>query len=388
MTEGGPQPEIAEVVPRKVRLVVRVAWWCVCLVVLLVGMAGLGALVVYDHVMSEGMPLAEVEVVIPEGATGSTVAEILAEQGLVEHPALFRAAARLDGTGSTPLESLRGVMSGRRAEAKTIQQGTYRLYRGESPLQLLHAIYRGPERPKMPDAFKVTVPEGLTIHQMAALFDDPEAFVRAAHDPDLIARLALDVPSLEGFLMPNTYFFDKKPTEREVVERMLAQFLEDWNALTRTVPAARDADMLEVVTVASLIEEEAKVDEERPVVASVLYNRVAKGMTLDMDSTLQYALGKYGQRMLDVDKEVESPYNTYKYPGLPPGPISSPGLRCIRAALAPAETDYLFFVSNADGRTHTFSATLAEHNAAVARFRTEIRQQRRELQQRQQQGQP
>lgn len=385
MTQEPTQPQLAEVVPRKVRIVGRLFWWGACLLISIVGLSGLAALVVYDHVMSDGMPLSEIEVVIPEGATGSTVADLLAEKHLVDHPVLFRVAARLDGTGTTPLQSLRSVMAGHRAETKSIQQGTYMLYKGESPLQLLHAIYRGPQRPEMPDAFKVTVPEGLTIHQMAALFDDPEAFIRAAHDPELVARLALNVPSLEGFLMPNTYFFDKKPTERDVVERMLDQFLDDWKQLTQEYPQAGAADMLEVVTVASLIEEEAKVEEERPLVASVLYNRVHNNMTLDMDSTLQYALGKYGQRMLDADKEVESPYNTYKYTGLPPGPISSPGVRCIRAALDPADSDYLFFVSNADGRTHTFSETIGEHNAAVARFRKEIREQRRELQQ---QGQP
>ena len=385
MTSEVTQPQLAEVVPKKVRLVVRLFWWAVCILLAAGGLLGLGMLVVYDHVMSDGMPLAEVDVVIPEGATGSTVAQLLTDQGLIEHSALFRLAIRLDGTGTKPIESFRGILQGRRAEARTIQQGTYTLYQGDSPLQLLHAIYQGPRRPKMPDAFKVTVPEGLTIHQMAELFDNAEAFIRAAHDPDLIARLALNVASLEGFLMPNTYFFDKKPTEREVVERMLQQFLDDWNRLRLELPEARDADVLEVVTLASLIEEEARADEERPLVASVLHNRIEKKMALDMDSTLQYALGKYGQRMLDADKAIDSPYNTYKYPGLPPGPISSPGLRCIRAALTPAKSDYLFFVSNADGKTHTFSETIAEHNAAVARFRTEIRGQRRDLQQRQNQ---
>lgn len=386
MTADAPQPQLAEVVPRKVRLVVRLLWWGLCAVTFILGIGALAALVTFDHVMSDGMPLEEMEVTIPEGATGSEIADILVQHGLIEYPALFRLAARLDGTGATPLASLRGIVQGRRAQTRTIQQGDYTLYKGHSPLQLLHAMYEGPQRPKMPDAFKVTIPEGLTIHQMAELFDDAEAFARAAHDPDLIARLALDVPSLEGFLMPNTYFFDKKPAERDVVERMVHQFLEDWNTLSLEHPEARHADLLKVVTVASLIEEEAKVDDERPLVASVLYNRVERQMTLDMDSTLQYALGKYGQRMLDADKQVDSPYNTYKYAGLPPGPISSPGLRCIRAALAPADTKYLFFVSNADGKTHTFSETMSEHNAAVARFRAEIREQRRELQQ--QQGQP
>ena len=112
-------------------------------------------------------------------------------------------------------------------------------------------------------------------------------------------------------------------------------------------------------------------------VAAVIYNRLKKNMALEMDSTLQYALGKYGTRILDADKEVDSPYNTYRYRGLPPRPISNPGVASLRAAMDPAEVEYLYFVSNADGKTHTFSRTLREHNKAVARYRREIRQQRR-----------
>jgi len=111
----------------------------------------------------------------------------------------------------------------------------------------------------------------------------------------------------------------------------------------------------------------------------VIYNRLEKNMPLEMDSTLQYILNKYGQRLLNVDKEVDSPYNTYQRRGLPPGPISNPGVESLRAALEPADETYLFFVSNADGETHTFSTTLREHNRAVAKYRKEIRAQRKAL---------
>jgi UPF0755 protein len=155
--------------------------------------------------------------------------------------------------------------------------------------------------------------------------------------------------------------------------------------LLTAIPGAERYDKLSIVTVASLIEEEAKISEERPLVAAVLYNRIEKGMPLQMDSTLQYALGKYGQRMLDSDKEIDSPYNTYRNKGLPPGPISSPGVDSLRAALAPAQRDYLYFVSNADGTSHTFSSTYEDHLKAVSQFRRDIAVQRQEQRQRQEQ---
>ena len=178
--------------------------------------------------------------------------------------------------------------------------------------------------------------------------------------------------------MPNTYFFDRPPTEREVVDRMVDHFVKVRDDIFAQYPEAAKVDMHKVLTVASLIEEEARLDDERPLVAAVIYNRLEQNMPLCFDSTLQFALGKYGQRMLDKDKEIDSPYNTYKYAGLPPGPISSPGKASILAALHPAEVKYIFFVSNADGKSHTFSETMAEHNRAVAQFRKDIANQRRE----------
>ena len=226
-------------------------------------------------------------------------------------------------------------------------------------------------------AFKLTIPEGLPLPQIAALTPDPGAFLKAAAAKPLLERMGA-AKTLDGYLMPNTYFFDQQPASEEILERMLDQFEKDYSALTEKYPPPKGFDRNAIVTIASLVEEEAKTKNERPLVASVIYNRLAAGMPLQLDSTLQFALGKYGQRMLDADKDVDSPYNTYKHAGLPPGPISSPGLDCLRAALHPAQTDYLYFVSNADGATHTFSATLKEHDKAVGRFRREIREQRRE----------
>lgn len=344
------------------RLVLKVFLFAVAVTALACVAAALAAFLGYRHITRPGVRGAEVRVTIPPGASGRDVARILAEQDLVEHELLFRAALRLDRSG------------------KPIKHGRYALHRGLSGLELLHILQQGKTVPldpsEIPAELKVTVPEGLSIAQAARLFEHPEAFAEAASDPGLIARLGIEAPTLEGFLLPDTYFFDEKPTERDVVERMAAQFQQAYAALMDQAPPPTDYGKLEIVTVASLVEEEARASEERATVAAVIYNRLEKNMPLQLDTTLQYALDKYGQRVLYEDREVDSPYNTYRNAGLPPGPISSPGVASLRAALWPADVGYLFFVSNADGKTHTFSTTQAEHLEAVRRFRRAIARQR------------
>jgi UPF0755 protein len=321
--------------------------------------------IVYDYLMQPGTPGELVSVTIPKGASGHDVGKLLAEKGLVENAAFFRLAMRLEGSG------------------RPLRQGFYIVPRGLSPFELLERMYEGPKAPwdpeQIPAELRAIIPEGLTIPQAAQLFQNPEAFVAAAADPVLVKRLGLNTPTLEGFLMPDTYYFEQKPSEREVLKRMVEQFEKTYAGLLREFPEAAQRDKLEVVTIGSLIEEEARVAEERPLIAAVIHNRLAANIPLALDCTLQYALSKYGQRILDQDKTVVSPYNTYTRLGLPPGPVSSPGVASLRAALRPADAKYLYFVSNADGKTHTFSETMAEHNEAVARFRREVVIQRRAL---------
>jgi UPF0755 protein len=354
--------DTTENIRREVRAVRRVftviAWFWGLAGVFAVG-AAIIALTIYIRATYDGKPGLTQDFEVPRGASGAQIAKLLEEQGFIDHEALFRIALRLHPVGGAG-----------------IKHGIYHLPQGYSAKQLLEELRVGPDRVSLEEQFRLTIPEGLSIPQAAALFDDPEAFIAAASDATLVDRIGVDAENLEGFLMPNTYFFDRKPDEKEAVTRMVEQFLEDYARLLKDIPAASQYDMKTVVTVASLVEEEARLDDERPVVASVIYNRMKSRMPLQMDSTLQFALNKYGERMLDVDKQVNSPYNTYKYPGLPPGPISSPGLASLRAAMQPANTDYLYFVSNADGKSHTFSRTLAEHNAAVARYNREMRGQR------------
>lgn len=346
------------------RLFRRIAAVGLTVIALLIIVGAAGLYLVYEHVVGPGVAGEEVRFNVAEGLSGRDVARRLAEAGIVEHEIFFRLAIRLDGSG------------------QTIKHGTYSLARGLSAMQLLDRLHDGPawgvDPDTLPEELKITVPEGLTLAQTAEYFDDPIAFVEAASHPALIEGLGIDAPTLEGFLMPNTYYFSTPPSELEVVERMTQQFETEYAALLKEHPGGRHIEKLELVTIASLIEEEARVDEERPLVAAVVYNRLARNMALEMDSTLQFALGKYGRRLLSEDKEVDSPYNTYKRRDLPPGPISSPGVASLRAALAPADVDYLYFVSNADGKTHTFSSTLREHNEAVSRYRREAARQRRE----------
>ena len=319
------------------------------------------AFVAYQHIMRPGTPGRTITLTIPEGATGQEIGTLLQQQGLIEHRGMFRLALRLEETPGS------------------IRHGIYEIPKGYSTLQILHKLYEGPKYHLHMNQVRVTIPEGLSLQQMADLFDNPDAFLQAAANPAYIRQLGIGIDSLEGFLMPDTYFFSDIPSEAEVVDRMFQQFLLVMDDLNQDIPDNQEIDPHLLVTIASLVEREARVAEERPLVAAVIFNRLDNNMPLQMDSTLQYALNKYGQRMLDVDKEVESPYNTYMYRGLPPGPIASPSRSSLEAVLNPANVDYLYFVSNADGQTHTFSSNYDDHLRAVQRYRQEISVQRRTL---------
>lgn len=340
------------------RYIVLLFLWAVVILTAGLVVAGAGAYLVYDHVTRPGAQGESVVVEVQPGMSGKDVGVLLKESGLLDYEGFFRLALHLHG------------------KPVSIRHGAYELYAGLSAKELLALLEKGPTAHLLANQFRMTIPEGLSITQAAALTENAEAFIQAAGNPTLLAELGVVQPSLEGFLMPNTYFFDEAPDGLTLVTRMMNQFQKEWQALEAEFPEAETCDKKEVVTIASLIEREAKTDAERPLVSAVIHNRLARQMPLQMDSTLQYALNKYGQRMLNEDREVASPYNTYKYRGLPPGPICSPGLSSLRAALAPAKENYLYFVSNADGMTHTFSATLTEHNQAVARYRREIAPQR------------
>jgi len=252
-----------------------------------------------------------------------------------------------------------------------LQAGEYKFDKPESTLEVFRKIARG-------DTFyyELVVPEGQNMFDIAESIRElkifpAERFLQAARDPELIKDLDPLAPSLEGYLFPDTYRVNRQTTAKGLCRTMTSRFRAMWQKLNT------QADAHQVVTLASLVEREAHNPDERPLVASVFHNRLSIGMKLDCDPTTVYAAlleGRYRGTIHKSDLESESKYNTYAHPGLPPGPIANPGIGSIKAALAPAETEYLYFVAKGDGSGgHTFSQSLAKHLAAVAGYRKNTR---------------
>jgi peptidoglycan lytic transglycosylase G len=227
----------------------------------------------------------------------------------------------------------------------------------------------------------ILVPEGWTSFEIAEEIQaqgicDREQFLAATHETSLISNIAPQAHSLEGFLFPSTYEFTRHNSCEEVAKRMVENFKAVWDSIKpadmQTLPGGLTP--LQIVTLASLVERETPDPEERPLVAGVFYNRLRKGVPLQCDPTVQYALALEGHLVNDVkpeDLKVNSPYNTYTHTGLPPGPIANPGEASLRAALAPEVTDYLYFVANDKGG-HFFAKTLAEHDRNIKLLRRRL----------------
>ena len=224
----------------------------------------------------------------------------------------------------------------------------------------------------------VTIPEGWNIFEMAAELDRQgvctrEGFLDAAKNASLISDLAPDARSLEGFLFPSTYQFTRRTTCDSIAKRMVQNFRAELESLNPSGATnfPQGLTLYQVVTLASLVERETPKPEERPMVAGVFYNRLRQGLPLQCDPTVQYALeleGHHTKNVRPADLHMDSSYNTYEHPGLPTGPIANPGEASLRAAMEPAQTDYLYFVANDQGG-HFFAKTLTEHNRNVARYR-------------------
>jgi UPF0755 protein len=260
---------------------------------------------------------------------------------------------------------------------RQVRAGDYALRRGMSALEILRAFERGRVMEEW-----ITVPEGFALWQVAGLLEakglgSGENFLRAARSPGEFATgLPLPTDSLEGYLFPDTYKVGRDANApRTLVRMMLARFDEVvWRGLLGG--QAPGSSLHDVITLASLVEGEARLEAERALIAGVLSNRLKRGMMLQCDATVQYALGpgNHKGRLTYADLKIASPYNTYLHPGLPPGPINSPGRASIEAALHPADAPYLFYVARPDG-SHIFSRTAAEHERAVTRVRAQRRAQ-------------
>jgi UPF0755 protein len=225
------------------------------------------------------------------------------------------------------------------------------------------------------------VPEGWNSFEIAEEIQaqgicNREQFLAATHETSFISNLAPEAHSLEGFLFPSTYEFTRHNSCEQVAKRMVENFRAVWDSIkpadSQSLPGGLTP--MQIVTLASLVERETPDAQERPLVAGVFYNRLRKGVPLQCDPTVQYALALEGHPVKDVkpeDLKVDSPYNTYTHTGLPPGPIANPGEASLRAALAPEATDYLYFVANDKGG-HFFAKTLAEHDRNVKLLRRRL----------------
>ncbi|MDK2927166.1 MAG: hypothetical protein PWR31_856 [Bacillota bacterium] len=297
-----------------------------------------------------GQAEATVVQIAPE-ATAGEIAALLQEKGIIRSALAFRLLAKLTGQ-----------------EAK-LQAGRYLLSPGRSPGEILAVLAQGK---MLEEQIRVTIPEGYSVRQIAVLLGtqgvtDEAEFLSVARAGELSSRFFADPPSpevefrWEGFFFPDTYFFHPHTPAAEVAQRMLARMDQVWVEETRGTPELPlGFRPREVVTLASLVEKEAKAESERPLVARVFYNRLKANMNLQSCATVQYLLPAPKPHLLDADTRLPSPYNTYLHPGLPPGPIASPGRSSLRAALSPGEGAYLYFVAKPDG-THAFSLTYREH---------------------------
>jgi UPF0755 protein len=296
----------------------------------------------------------------PKGTSAASMGARLAQAGVVRYSWAFL------------------VVRAMRPNAR-LQAGEYQFTAAASPLTVFDRIVRG-------DVFyyELTVPEGSNMFDIAASVDqlgfmNGSDFLRVARDPAPIHDLAPKAPTLEGYLFPSTYRVTRTTTPQQLSRMMIDLFRKQWRELT----SAAAADVNDTVTLASLVEKETAVPDERPRVASVFENRLRIGMTLDCDPTTIYAAvleARYRGTIYRSDLNSPNEYNTYKHAGLPPGPIANPGAASLRAALAPAQTDYLFFVARADGSGgHQFSTSMAEHNRAVESYRKNTKEQDRVL---------
>ena len=294
-------------------------------------------------------------VILPPGASFGAVTDSLAAHGVIAHPGWFKLMAKL-----------------RRVE-RSVHAGVYEFPAGTSPWTVLTMLAHGKKA-----ALRFTVPEGLTIQEVAALAAErlglrSDSFVVAARDSQAASELlGMPVPSFEGFLRPETYVLPADLTARQLVRIMADGFKSEWKSAWDARLDTLKLTRLELVTLASIVEGEARVDAERETIAGVYRNRLRIGMALQADPTVQYAIslkrGKRKTRLFEKDYQFNSPYNTYLNPGLPPGPVNSPSRRSIEASLYPADVRYLYFVAGPDGR-HVFSRTYGEHLRAIRRLR-------------------
>ena len=251
---------------------------------------------------------------------------------------------------------------------RNIKPGRYTIPPGHSNYSLLAYLHDRPQ-----DEERITIPEGLRKERIAAIVSsrldmDSLSFMQSATDSTLLSSLDLQESGIEGYLFPGTYNFAWASTPEEVIAFLVGRYRAFLTDSLRALAGQRGLDEHEMLTLASIVEAETPLDSEKPRIAGVYLNRLKKNMRLQADPTVQYALGDKPRRLLYTDLDIDSPYNTYRRRGLPPGPICSPGALAILAVLKPEETSYLYFVADGKGG-HRFARTIAEHAANVRQYR-------------------
>ncbi|MDO8512768.1 MAG: endolytic transglycosylase MltG [bacterium] len=295
------------------------------------------------------------EITIPSGTGAKQIAKIMREKGLIRSEWGFLMQEYLLG-----------------AKGK-LKAGIYRFSQSESGTKIISRLKAGDI---LPQDNKVTIPEGLTLKEIAQRLE--KAGIASADDFIFDAKVEkfrdkfeflADVPngSLEGYLFPDTYKFFKKTPVDEVVSRMLERFDEQFKIASKETPGLGIHKLHEVVTMASIIEREVITPEDRRIVSGILWSRIGHGVAMAADATIRYALNNWDKPLTVLDLKTNSPYNSRSNAGLPPGPIGNPGLDTLKAAMDPKETDYFYYLSAPDGTT-IFSKTLEEHNANVQKY--------------------
>jgi UPF0755 protein len=335
----------------------------VILIVLIIAVTGALGFLVYRRTLEpyKGYQAAEQFTDLREGSAASEIGRRLVEAGVVRDRLTFEVVLRLSG------------------EARRLQAGEYRFDRPMTPAAVLDKIRRG-------DVYqhRITFPEGLTIAEMAALLESrglgtAASFMEAVKDASLVEAYDPKVRDLEGYLFPQTYALPRGTPASTLIQMMVDRFEQAFPPALRQAAAELGLTVRQAVTLASLVEKETSRDDERPLVAAVYLNRLKKRMPMQCDPTVIYALrkaGRYNGNLTRANLEFDSPYNTYRYPGLPPGPIAAPGRPSLEAAAMPAVVDYLYFVSRNDG-SHVFASTLAEHNRNVQKYQVQYFRERR-----------
>jgi UPF0755 protein len=289
------------------------------------------------------------EVRVESGDSFATVTRKLREQQVISNGFCFSLWARINGS------------------EKKIHQGLYRFESSVAPWEVLERLVAGKGI-----FHSVTIPEGLTIKEIAELLDkmqiaNKEKCLAAAADPSVLTALGLGDKGLEGYLFPSTYHFTPATPERDIVMAMAEQFRRSSQPLFAKTATTAPFSMHELLTLASIVEKETGVEAERGLVAAVFHNRLKRQMPLQSDPTVIYGLKEFNGNLTKKDLRDDNPYNTYRISALPPGPICNPSLSSIKATLNPADVPYIYFVSKNDG-THAFSETIEEHNQAVKTY--------------------